>query len=178
MELKAGMTGHPILFHATLEELGVRIPLPYVDPEFFPKLWGDRGEKRRIKSWGHLNGKSSAHWVSTRHGTVMHIDLGFPRYAFQLQLFNGGFVVHGEQDDLTKMPLFRPGLVSILDTHSPHQVSRDPRLPNISDSKLAVGVDLDHMPDVRAVLPELLAKMKRWANEQPGKRARAYGYAS
>ena len=54
----------------------------------------------------------------------MHVDPGYARYAVQIQLYNDGFVVHGLEDDLSKMPQFTPGLVTILDTHSPHQVPK------------------------------------------------------
>jgi hypothetical protein len=163
--LKPGMTAHPILYHATLEQLGYAgVELPRVAPDFFLKLWGDDKSTRRIKTWGHDGDKLSAHWISTRGGTPMHVDPGYARYAVQMQLYNQGFVLVGVGDSISRMPLFTPGLVTILDTHSPHQVTRDPRLPNTGNSKLAVAVDSVEMPDPLQALPAILEKIRRWAN--------------
>lgn len=156
--LGGDQTGHPILWHATLAELGYGdvVALPEIDRQWCYKFWGDEKTSKRLKSFGHKGDRLSPHFVCTRGGTPMHTDPGYARYALQIQLYNEGFVVHGLEDDLAAMPLFKPGFVSILDTYSPHQVSRDPRLPQTGLNKLLVGADYPDYPLIDVELPKLV----------------------
>jgi hypothetical protein len=134
------------------------VTYPQLDPVWFFEFWGDWKSTRRLKTFGHKDpkDKTSPHFLCTRGGTVMHTDPGFVRYALQIQLYNDGFVVHGLEDDLDLMPLFNPGLVILLDTWSPHQVSRDRRLGKAGPNKLLIGIDFLHRPDIDTELPKLV----------------------
>jgi hypothetical protein len=159
--LSGDQTGHPILWHGTLAELGYGevVALPELEPQWFYDLWGERKTTRRLKTFGHKVGKESTspHFLCSRGGLPLHTDPGYTRYALQIQLHNqGGFIVHGLEDDPKRMPLFLPGLAILLDTWSPHQVARDPRLPQTGPNKLLVGADYANYPDIDSELPKLV----------------------
>jgi len=155
-------TGHAVIWTGTLAELGYKhVKLPTLSPGFYQRLWGDTKDTRRIKLWGHLDPdakpqSTSPHFLCSRGGAPHHTDPGFTRYALQIQLHNQGWVVHGLDDTPSDMPLFAPGLVIILDTWSPHAVSKDPRLELKGPNKLLVGFDAAEMPDVRRDLRKLV----------------------
>ena len=90
----------------------------------------------------------------------MHTDLGFNRYALQVQLYNDGFIVHGLHDNPDDMPLFEPGLVILLDTWSPHKVARDKRMVQRGANKLLAGMDFSEQPDIDAELPKLIEHIR------------------
>jgi hypothetical protein len=159
--LEPDQTGHPILWHGALADLGYGeiAALPALAPQWFFKLWGDERASTRLKTFGHKGGRKEGiipHFLCTRGGYPMHTDPGATRYALQIQLHNDGFIVHGLEDDLAQMPLFSPGLAIILDTWSPHQVARDLRLPQTGANKLLVGADYADYPAVEVELPKLI----------------------
>ncbi len=162
--LKPEQTAHPVVWHGTLDALGYGdlITMPELTQEWFNALWGDDKPKRRLTTWGHKDkaDKTSPHFLASRGGTRWHTDPAYVRYCLQLQLVNhGGYVVHGLEDDLAEMPLFTPGLVILLDAHSPHTVSRDLRLPAIGNNKLLAGRDFATRPSLDQIhdtLPKLL----------------------
>jgi hypothetical protein len=155
-KLQEGQTGHPVLWHRTLDELGYEVSFPRLDPGWFLNFWGDDRTSQRLKTFGHQREKDSTspHFVCTRGG--LPTDPGYTRYAMQIQLFNGGFCVYGLEDDLYEMPLFMPGLAILLDTWSPHLVARDSRLPQLGVNKVLVGSDFAEPPNIEAELPKLL----------------------
>jgi hypothetical protein len=141
-------TGHPVLWHGSLRQLGFSIELPRLSGQWFIDFWGDRKTTKRLKTFGHQTGRDSTspHFLCTRGGTGLHTDPGYTRYALQLQLHNDGFVVCGVDDVPSELPVFFPGLVILLDTWSPHQVVRDPRLANQGNNKLLCGIDYAERP--------------------------------
>lgn len=167
--LSGDQTGHPILWHATLAELGYGeiVALPELSRQWFFDFWGDDKASIRLKTFGHKAGKegTSPHFLCTRGGYPMHTDPGATRYALQIQLHNDGFIVHGLEDDLARMPLFAPGLAIILDTWSPHQVARDLRLPQTGANKLLVGFDRAEYPNVEVELPKLIEHIPMLAHQ-------------
>jgi hypothetical protein len=134
--------------------------LPKIDASFFEELWG-AGRSRRIKTWGHLDGPLSAHWLALRGGTTLHTDPAFSRYSCQLQLYNEGFYTHGLDEDPEHYPPFTKGVVALLDTHSPHRVSRDPRLPaSVKPSvKMSCAIDSVEIPDPGEAIAALLERL-------------------
>jgi hypothetical protein len=157
--LTTDQTGHPILWHNTLRKLGFTVPMPKLNGQWFIDLWGDRKTSRRLKTFGHIDpkDKASPHFLCSRGGLPMHTDPGYTRYALQIQLYNDGFIVHGLEDNVADMPLFFPGLVILLDTWSPHQVARDPRLASQGPNKMLCGADFAERPDIEHELPKLVA---------------------
>jgi hypothetical protein len=157
--LTADQTGHPLIWYKTLEELGYTLELPYTSPRWFEEFWGDGKTSSRIQSWGHADprDKASPHFLCTRGGLPFHTDPGYTRYALQVQLYNDGYLVRGIADDPFKMPLFKRGLVTLLDTYSPHGVLPDPRLRLIGRNKLLAGMDFTKMPDPERELAKIVA---------------------
>jgi hypothetical protein len=149
-------TGHPVVWHSTLQELGFEVAMPRLHRMWFNAFWGDDTRSQRLKTFGHKGDRMSPHFLCTRGGKGMHTDPGFSRYALQVQLWNDGFIVHGLEDRIEDMPIFLPGLVILLDTWSPHTVVRDPRLAQQGDNKLLAGMDFKGMPDIGSELPELV----------------------
>jgi hypothetical protein len=168
-ELSPDQTGHPVLWHAYLKELGYHIQLPKLSARWFADFWGDQKESRRLKSFGYQTGKDSTtpHFLCTRGGYQMHTDPGFTRYALQLQLYNDGFLLCGLKDRPAEMPVFFPGLVILLDTWSPHQVIRDPRLANEGSNKLLCGIDYSAKPDIHLELPRLIDWVPALLKQRP-----------
>lgn len=155
--LSKEQTGHPLLWYAALQELGYDVPLPELGAQWFTIFWGDNKTTRRIRPFGHIGKNNSGpHFLCTRGGTSMHTDPGFNRFALQIQLVNHGYLLHGLHDDPMTMPIFSPGLVIIIDTHSPHQLSRDVRVPNRGYNKLLVGADFPEYPEIDIELPKLV----------------------
>jgi hypothetical protein len=122
------------------------------------ELWGDNGKGKRLKSWGHRDGKLSAHFIAVRGGIGFHTDPGQSgRYSVHLELFNGGWLTCGLLDQPDSMPHFLPGLVTVLDTFSPHRVIRDPRLEFRSPTKIAAAMDFKESPsDLAGAVRELV----------------------
>lgn len=170
--LRADQTGHPILWHGTLGKLGyLNARMPVLSAKWFHDFWGDDGTSGRLRTFGHEDpsDRLSPHFLCTRGGTGMHVDPGYTRYALQIQIHNsGGFLVHGLEDDIDKMPLFKPGLVILLDTHSPHRVRRDPRLPRTGNNKVLCGGDYVELPDIAAEVKKLVAYIPKLAQVPTG----------
>jgi hypothetical protein len=170
MDWKAGtplgpdQTNHPVevLGHLKAEDHAV---LPEIDRRWCLEFWGDSKATSRFKTWGHRNGKLSAHFICARGGVPMHTDIGFARYSVHIQLYNGGYFTHGLDADPQNYPLFEPGLITLLDTHSPHQVSRDPRLIKDGTSKVAAAIDFFEMP---ADIPEAIGQLLEHLPAFPG----------
>lgn len=171
-ELKPDQTGHPVIWHATLADLGYAdlVTLPVLEAVWFDRFWNDGSNSKRLRTFGHKPGHKGMkdkdgrvpHFLCSRGGLGFHTDPGSTRYALQIQLSNpGGFAVMGIEDELEKMPRFEPGLAILLDTWSPHTVIRDPRLPAPGTSKLLVGTDHEQPPDVIAELPKLIEWIPR-----------------
>lgn len=160
--LRPGQTRFPILWTATLAELRYPELTTVYEPEWFTAFWGDDRQSRRIRSFGHRDpaDHASPHYLCTRGGIEWHTDPGYTRYALQIQLWNQGFIVHGLGDDLETAPLFTPGRVTLLDTWSPHQVARDPRLPELGINKLLVGADFAKRPRVRIEVARLIHHLR------------------
>jgi hypothetical protein len=161
--LRPDQTAHALLWHERLENLGYGKLVLELEDGWFDALWGDKKSSRRLRSFGQLNPEDhgSPHFLATRGGLPMHTDPAYARYALQIQLVNQGWVVHGLEDKIEDMPLFTPGLVNILDTWSPHIVPRDPRLPQVGNSKLLAGMDFREMPDVERELPKLIEHLRK-----------------
>jgi hypothetical protein len=157
--LRPDQTRHAVVWHATLDALGYGelIEMPELDAAWFRAFWGDDKATKRIRTWGHKNrnDKLSPHFLCSRGGLGWHTDPGYGRYCLQVQLYNQGFVVHG-LDQTTTMPVFTPGLVILLDSWSPHAVSRDPRLPQRGPNKVLAGIDFPEHPDIRRELPKVV----------------------
>jgi hypothetical protein len=156
--LNTEQTAHALMWHGRVEDFGYAGPLPQRDNEWFERFWGDgKSNSRRLRTFGHVTkNRANAHFLCTRSGLGWHTDPGSTRYALQIQLINHGFVVHGLEDDIAAMPLFTPGLVTLLDAWSPHEVARDPRLPQIGLNKLLVGADFKEVPDINREIRPLL----------------------
>jgi hypothetical protein len=106
-------------------------------------LYGDGRRSRRLRTWGHPDGEDpdfAVHYLSTRGGTNLHTDPGYPRFSYQLVLRNDGWMQRG-LDRQVPFPLV-PGVLSCLDTHSPHEVVPDPRMTSGRPIyKVALAVD-------------------------------------
>lgn len=159
--LRADQTRHAVLWHSTLEALGYGglVTMPVLDAQWFRAFWGEDKATKRLRTWGHKDrrDKLSPHFLCSRGGLGWHTDPGYGRYCLQVQLYNQGFVVHGLDDEPSRMPLFEPGLVILLDSWSPHAVSRDPRLPQRGPNKVLAGVDFRERPgSIETLLPQLV----------------------
>jgi hypothetical protein len=130
---------------------------PKIDGRWCLELWGDPKTTSRFKTWGHVNGKLSAHFIIVRNGIKLHTDPGFARYSVHMELYNQGWWTHGLDDDPTGKPLYMPGLVTVLDTYSPHAVTRDPRMPANGLNKVAAAIDFIEYPaSIDGAVKELL----------------------
>jgi hypothetical protein len=126
-----------------------------LDPAFGP------GRSRKIKSWGH--DAEGVHWLATRGGTPYHTDPNYARFTHHLLVRNDGWRIRGFSDE--RHPVMEPGALYCLDTHSPHEVVRDDRLPwGMRGYKLQVAVDRDE-----PLTPsEAWALLSPWIGRNPG----------
>jgi hypothetical protein len=143
----------------------VSTPLPTITDDLLLSIFGDGSNKRRLRSWGKTS-PYSPHFLATRSGTTCHTDPRYPRFSWHLMLHNGGFRIRGLAD--SDIPELEVGSVYVLDTHSPHEVIRDPRMPQVSDYKVQVALDADApIPTDEAIaqlvafveLPDLIERM-------------------
>jgi hypothetical protein len=124
------------------------------------------GKASRVYTYGHQGSRANGrhpHYISTRTGYPLHVDVGFVRFTHQVVLRNDGFMVCGLAGT-TKHPQPK-GTVYCLDTHSPHQVIRDTRLPQVGLYKLQAAVDADRpltLAEVQEALAKLLAEPHGW----------------
>lgn len=79
----------------------------------------------RLVMWGHDD--LGTFYIACRGGTALHTDPGYIRYSHQLIIRNDGWRLHGMEVRPSSDPLM-VGTFYCLDTHSPHQVAKDPRL--------------------------------------------------
>ncbi len=164
--LTGDQTGHPVVWHSTLDDLGYgdMVAYPELDAAWFHAFWGDTRDTNRLRVFGHQDksDKAKPHFLCTRRAPLRgavkyHTDPGYARYCLQIQLCNpGGFMVHGPADIIDDVPLYNPGLVILLDSWSPHAVSRDPRMPHTGINKLLAGIDFRDKPDIARELPKLI----------------------
>ena len=126
------------------------------------------GRGKRIKSFGH--DPEGVHFLLTRDGTIVHTDKAYTRFTHQLVLRNDGNRLRGlarlDGPEHTWHPPLTVGSMYCLDTHSPHQGLKDPRLnPGPSPIyKAVIAVDRDEwLPPPEAwrlllrLLPDQLA---------------------
>jgi hypothetical protein len=152
--LSADQTDHPVQYIGEL----YGVELPPIDARWCLEFWGDSKRTSRFKTFGHRDGKQGPHFIVARGGTSMHTDIGFMRWSVHVQLYNGGYYTHGLDTDPANYELLVPGVITVLDTHSPHKVSRDPRLEQRSPSKVAMAVDFDdYPPSVDHAVDQLVA---------------------
>jgi hypothetical protein len=116
-----------------------------------------------LRSFGHDG--DGVHWLLTRAGTPLHRDPAYARYSHQLVVRNDGNRLRGlpryDQPDRWHPPL-RPGAMYALDTHSPHQGTRDPRMKPIGVVlKLVIALDRDELLTPREVWPFLARLLHR-----------------
>ena len=139
--LSAGQSAMPVLWQVQTAE----VPADYPDAELAPLL--PRGRGIALRSFGH--DADGVHWLLTRAGTPLHRDPAYARYSHQLVLRNDGNRLRGlpRYDDRASWhPPFVPGAMYALDTHSPHQGLRDPRMrPTGVVIKLVIAVDRDEL---------------------------------
>jgi hypothetical protein len=105
------------------------------------------GRGIKLRSFGHDD--EGVHWLLTRAGTPLHHDPAYARYSHQLVLRNDGNRLRGlpryDGPEYWHPPLM-PGTMYALDTHSPHQGTRDPRMsPPPVVLKLVIAVDRDEL---------------------------------
>lgn len=158
-ELRDDQRVNPIVW-ARIPPPSIVDALPKISAEFFDELWGP-GRSRRIKTWGHLGDKLSAHYLALRGGTTLHTDPAFARYSAQLQLYNDGWITHGVDEDPEHYPPFTKGVVVLLDTHSPHKVAPDPRLPSAErpSCKMSCAIDSVEEPEPAEAIALLLERI-------------------
>jgi len=115
------------------------------------------GRGIKLRSFGH--DEDGVHWLLTRAGTPLHYDPAYARYSHQLVLRNDGNRLRGlpRYDERADWhPPLWPGTMYALDTHSPHQGTKDPRMdPPGVVLKLVIAVDRDELLTPRQVLPML-----------------------
>jgi len=136
------------------------IALPEVTDADLRAIHGE-GRGSRVFTYGHGGNRRNGripHFISTRDGYSMHVDVGFVRFTHQVVLRNDGFLVRGLADE-DWFPAQRRGTMYCLDTHSPHCIVRDRRWDD-GRFKLQAAVDADEpmSPDeVVAALTPLLS---------------------
>jgi hypothetical protein len=154
--LTDGQKVDPVEVIGYLDELRPQVisdvqPLPVmlgIDASWPTRLWGDTKTTRRFKTWGHKDGdKLGAHFICTRGGIGFHTDPGFVRYSVHLELYNEGWWTHGVDENPDGKAMYVPGLVTVLDTWSPHTVTKDPRLTYLGPSKVAAAIDFKDYPE-------------------------------
>lgn len=149
-ELRPGQTTDPILWQEDWTG-----PLPEVTIADMQAIQGTKRSKR-VYTYGHTGSFRDGrcpHFISTRTGYQMHVDIGFVRFTHQVVLRNDGFQVCGLMGG-ARRPQPR-GVVYCLDTWSPHQVIRDDRLTNCGIYKLQAAVDADQPLTPEQVLDAL-----------------------
>jgi hypothetical protein len=164
--LALDQTANPVALVGYLGQPGMPgSPLPHFPADWTRRFWGDEKTSRRFKTWGHPPGdKLGPHFICTRGGIGFHTDVGFARYSVHLELHNEGWWCHGVDENPAGKPMYVPGLVTVLDTHSPHTVTKDPRLPFTGPTKVAAAIDFeDYPPDLDAALDALIAHLPSFA---------------
>lgn len=100
------------------------------------------GKDHRLKSWGHDD--DGVHWLTTRRGAPLHVDHVYTRYTHHLILRNDGWRLRGLSDDNPELyPPMVPGTMYCMDTHSPHGVVADLRMPQPEHPRYKVQLVVD-----------------------------------
>jgi hypothetical protein len=120
-EFKPGMLADPVIWMAPTRIPDVPSVSDAVMERQFPKknTWPFQG-------WGH--DEKGVHYIATRDGLKLHLDISSPRYSHQIVLRNDGWNLDGR--DRMERPVLHVGSFYCLDTHSPHRVIPDPRIGN------------------------------------------------
>ena len=141
----------------------VRSPVEAVPPAPDTTLeaaFGGPTRSRKLRSWGH--DPDGVHWLATVNGTILHTDPAYRRYTFHLVVRNDGWRIRGISDE--HHPPMTPGALYCLDTHSPHAVVRDDRLPWTPPGyKLQIALDADEILTAQEVWPLL----RRYLDHDP-----------
>jgi hypothetical protein len=162
----AALTGDwaamPVLWQVQTGDPGTA---DYSDATLARFLPGGRGIK--LRSFGH--DEDGVHWLLTRAGTPLHHDPAYARNSHQLVLRNDGNRLRGlprfDGPEWWHPPL-GPGAMYALDTHSPHQGTKDPRMtPPRVVLKLVIAVDRDELLTPAQAYPLLSRLLHR---ELPG----------
>lgn len=149
--LQPGQRAMPIVW--MLEHVVDPSRVPEASTETLDRACGGSGTSRRIRSWGHdANG---VHWLLTRGGTGLHDDRAYRRFTHHLLLRNDGFRIRGLDDEEWHPPM-TPGCLYCLDTHSPHEVVRDDRLPQTGPYKAQIAVDDEEVIQPAFVVPLII----------------------
>lgn len=138
--LKEGMRDNPVLHYEFVD----MDDIPEIDRSDLDKVFTSKGS--RLRTWNRAKDdkgvtikENDEHWICVKRGVGFHVDVGFPRYSYQLKLL---------VDPMTfilgaggaEYPLMR-GVFYVLDTHSPHSVVvRD------KDSEYNLSASIDSMP--------------------------------
>lgn len=150
--LEEWQTPNPILWRtpaAGVELLPAQVAVEMLDAKF------GVGKSNRLQTWERSpEDRSGPHWIAVRAGTPLHVDLLYPRYTHQLVVYNDGLGVIGRARDLGE-PL-TAGVLFCCDTHSPHQVIRDPRV-GLGMYYLAASMDAQEKLDPSYAWDRLLA---------------------
>lgn len=154
--LQEGDRANPLLWLVTTPYVNFTVDVG--DEVMVRHLGGGRGKK--LKSFGH--DPDGVHFLLTRDGTIPHTDKAYTRYTHQLVLRNDGNRLRGlaryDEDESRWHPPLLPGVMYCLDTHSPHQGIRDPRLhppTGVPLYKAVIAVDRDEPLLPRDALPLL-----------------------
>ena len=151
-ELVPGQNAFPVLW--VVSTPAVIDAARYSDADLARFLPGGRG--RALRSFGH--DENTAHWLLTRGGTPLHTDPAYARYSHQLVLRNDGNRLRGlPRFDQLHPPLL-PGVMYLLDTHSPHIGLPDGRLGRTKVQgmlKIVAAVDAAHPMTAAEVWPLL-----------------------
>jgi len=161
VEIKPGHTltgdqrADPIVWVARTPVCGWPLNV-HTDTETLAAYLGTKGGMK-LRSFGH-DPETGVHWLLTKGGTTLHADIGFLRYSHQLCLRVDSNRIRGLADKPTAWPVFEPGIMYCLDTHSPHQGLPDPRRPGQRPWwKAVIAADRD----------EILQPQEAWALLSP-----------
>jgi hypothetical protein len=159
--LRNDMRANPIMW---VEQLKADVRLPRISRGFIEQVFAAM-ERTSIAIWGRRDGKLSAHFLASNRGLTLHTDPGAARYSVQLQLHNEGWMTSGvgvalRQEDPRDYPMLTPGTIILLDTHSPHQVTKDPRLPQRGPFKLTAVIDSPDEPDRDEAVAALIERLR------------------
>jgi hypothetical protein len=158
--LRDDMLANPIMWTTHLAD----VRLPRISRRFIEQVF-EAMERTSIAIWGRRDGKLSAHYLASKGGLTMHTDPAAARYSVQLQLANEGWFTSGvgvalRQEDPRHYPKLVPGTVILLDTHSPHQVTKDPRLPQTGPFKMTCVIDSPDEPDRDEAVAALVERIQ------------------
>jgi hypothetical protein len=176
--LAPGQAAMPVLWAVHTREAATADYSDEVLARFLPP-----GRGIKLRSFGH--DADGVHWLLTRAGTPLHRDPAYAQYSHQLVLRNDGNRLRGlpryDSPDRWHPPLV-PGVMYALDTHSPHQGTKDPRMdPPPVVLKLAIAVDRDELLTPRQAWP-LLSRLLHEELPETGQTTfaapRAWGEAS